>query len=191
MKFLKTKILIAAAAVALTSAAHAQTYDLSFSGNGISGTGTITASTDDGSGEVTATAGSLEVSLDPNVNFQLDPVPAGPPGTTVTLHDITNANGDLFGDNLLINGTPDSDGLIFTLPAQSGNVNGFDGDVYNLWGNGGDSFTLAYGRPDFAAGIYTVDVTGTIVATPEPSSWALGLIAVGFFGLVGLRRTRA
>jgi hypothetical protein len=163
----------------------AQTFDITFdNGAGVSGNGEITAATDDGGGVFTATSGTFSFS---GITFELDPVPAG--FTDVTIHGIGNTSGaDLFGDNKLGNGFISNDGLIFTSPQANGNVNGFDGDVVNLWGNGGDSYTLAFAGPDFPFNVSQVNGQATITPAPEPATLALS--SLGGLGVLLLRRRR-
>ncbi len=190
----KLLVLILVLGGASIAQAQTQTIDLSFTGLNFSATGSIEA-TDNGNGLFTATSGTLDFSLGSGPAFQLtlDPVPAG--AGIVGLHDIANAGGaSLFGDDQLGSNTISGFGLLFANPPINGNASAFNGDVLNVWGNGNGTFTLAYAGPDFPAGVSEVSAESFSIgatATPEPSSWALGIIALSFAVLLVRQRHAA
>ncbi len=100
---------------------------------------------------------------------------AGPPGTSSVTFDFVNAN------NVISNSLPNNDNVAAIIKGQSSpplaiNVSGFLFDIPGFPGS-------------VTVGPIT-SVTSTIVATPEPSSFALlGALAVG--GVVYRRRRRA
>jgi hypothetical protein len=88
--------------------------------------------------------------------------------------------GQLFGtQKVLANGAPaDNDGLVFNV-VDSGSP--ADNTVFNLWFNGGTSYTGAL----FSGSAQPVE-NGTLTVTevaavPEPSTWAMMIL--GFFGV--------
>ena len=179
----KFSILVVATGVVLNSNAA---FEITFIGGGYTGTGLITEATDNGGGVYTATEGTFTIFGE---TFDLAPVPSG--FTDVTIHNIANSGGaDLFGDNIFgQNNYVSGDGLVFTSPGVPGNVNGFNGDVINFWGNGGGSYTLAYAGPDFAPGLHLLDGQVTVAAVPESTATTkcAGLSALGVM-LFALRR---
>jgi len=171
----------------LAASAQAQTFDISLSGGGYTLAGTITSSVDDGGGLFTATAGTLTFN---GLTLTLAPVPSGQ--TEVVAQNPAGSGGlnlsgnDQIGANFISN-----DGLIFTAPPTGGSSNGFTGDVVNIWGNGGSSYTLACYGPDLPAGDPDIiSLTGTITATPEPSTAAMALVGVAGFMVLGLARRK-
>lgn len=169
--------------------AKAQTFDLNLSGGGYTVTGSITDSTSLGGGIYSALSGSITFD---GLTFQLDPVPSGQ--SEVVVQNPAGSGGlNLSGDDKIGANYISGDGLIFTAPPSSGSNVGFTGDTVNIWGNGGSSYTLACYGPDLPSGDpFFVNLTGTVVATPEPKTWQMGLIAaVGFaaFGLVRRKLT--
>ncbi len=184
------QIAILALAVGLAWQSRA-TIDLSFTGALYSGTGEITAATDDGGGLFTATAGFI--SLNGGPQFQLDPVPTG--SSLVTIHGVANTGGgDLFGDNILGQNFISTTGLLFTLPQVNGNSSSFTGDVINIWGNGNGSYSLAAWGPDFPAGQAVENEVGSVNVVPVPEPATTGIF-MALWALVplafALRRTNA
>jgi hypothetical protein len=189
-KTLQLAIIAASLGMAVKSQAQLD-IDISFNSSALSGSGVITEETSNG-GNYIATQGTFTITsgADSGAEFYLDPVPAG--YTDVTIHGVANTGGaDLYGDNVLGQNYISGDGLIFTSTQLSGNMSGYTGDVLNLWGNGGNSYTMAYGGPDFEYGTPNeVNGTATINVVPEPTGTTTfaGLSALGVVGLVGLRR---
>jgi len=184
------KLALAVFVAAMGVAAQSQAaFDITFNGGAAyTGSGEITQATDNGNGTFTATQGTFTFMGE---NFVLDPVPAG--SSIVTIHGIANTGGgDLFGDNILGPNYLTGNGLLFTQPGVAGNVNGFNGDVINLWSNGNGTYTMGFGGPDFPSGINTVDglATITLVAVPEPATTAkfAGFSALGLLGLITFRQ---
>jgi hypothetical protein len=184
---MNNKTIFAMAALAMLAAFPAlAAFEIKFTGEGYTGSGLITQATDNGGGLYAATGGSFTMF---GFTFDLAPIPSG--YADVTIHNIANSGGaDLFGDNIFgINNFVSADGLVFTSPGVSGNINGFNGDVINFWGNGGGSFTLAYAGPDFAPGLHTLNGQVTVTAVPESTATTkyAGLSALGVT-LFALRR---
>ncbi len=176
---LKLNLILAALSLTASGVAQAETFDITLTdGNTTIGSGSVVA-TDDSGGTFTATSGTLTLAnLVGGTAFELDPLSGQ---SNVTIHPVANTGGtDLSGDDLIINNNNlDGDGLIFTSPQTTVNGSSFSGDVYNLWGNGGNSFTLAYGGPDFSSGLHLENVTGSISEAPEPSTWSLMFLSLG------------
>jgi hypothetical protein len=191
MKTGKLKLAIMAGALGLAVQAHASLFDITFSGGGISASGEIDQGTSLGGGLYQATSGSFTISLLGSTDvFQLDPVPAG--SQYFTVHGVPDTGGaDLYGDNILGLNYISGNGLMFTFPGVG--VNGGSiptQDVINLWGNGGGSYTLAYGGPDFSPGLHMVTAEGTVTAVPEPTTLISGALLLLPFGASTLRILR-
>jgi PEP-CTERM motif len=77
----------------------------------------------------------------------------------------------------------DTNGVLFTT-AQN------PGGYWNLWGSSPGSYTLYESAGSYN---YPIQEIGTlsVVATPEPSSWAMLVLGFAGLGLVGRRRQRA
>jgi hypothetical protein len=85
---------------------------------------------------------------------------------------------------VLADGTPaDNDGLVFEV-ADSGSPS--DNSVFNLWYNGGTSYTGAL----FSGAAQPVeDGSLTIAAAvPEPSTWAMMILGFCGLGFIAYRR---
>ena len=187
----KFKLVLLAATLVIGSQARATLFDIIFTGGSISGSGEIDQATAVGGGIYQATSGTFTISsLGPTFVFQIDPVPAR--YTDVTIHGVADTGGaDLYGDNKLGQNYISGDGLVFTYPQTTVNGNGFNGDVINLWGNGGGSYTLAFGGPDFPAGLTLVNGTATIAdPVPEPTTMIAGALLLLPFGASTLRMFR-
>ena len=76
----------------------------------------------------------------------------------------------------------DTNGVLFTT-AQN------PGGYWNLWGNSPGNYSLY----ELADGNYPIQEIGTlsVVATPEPSTWAMLVVGFASLGLVGRRRRTA
>lgn len=180
MKAWKLKIVSALATLAFASAAQAQNFDITYTGTNFTANGQIDVSAG------LATSGFLDVTAGPNQGiYNLVTL------TSPLVNGVSNGNGTLvlptadqiFDDVVTPASNPflDDNGLEFANDLSTG---------FNLWGNAPGSYSLF--DSSSAGSVYLVDNgTATIAAVPEPSTWALGLIALGAFGLVGLRRNRA
>jgi hypothetical protein len=185
----KLKLLVVAASIALANTAHAETFDLSFSGGGFVGSGTVTA-TSNGDGTFTATGGAFTFSLGDTAGqtYYLDPIPAG--GSSVTLANIQDSGGvnltvdDILGPGYISNA--DDGALMFSFPAQSGNINPTPGDVIALYQNSDGSYGFLGAGVDFSSPgtqYITENGTGSVEEAPEPSIYAMMFSGLGFLGL--------
>jgi len=198
---------LAAVLVASTLAAKADTYAFSFNGGGLSGSGIITVSNSPvpgvpGGYQITGITGTFTDS-NANANFtgaitglQTTSLPSGigadgtfiPPGSQADGYGFSYDN--LFypggspqtaSDYPFSGGFLDIYGLVFT---TSSNV------AVNFWSNG-DLGGLTYGA-GFTDGVDVLDYVGGISASavPEPATWSMMILGVGFAG-GALRRRRA
>ncbi len=164
-----------AAALLLAVQTRGALFDITFSGDGTSGSGEISA-TDNGGGSYTATSGTFTVesggAFTPII-YTLVPLPSG--CSTVTLQAIQGTGGlNLTGDNqVFYPGDPylTSIGLVFDTSL------GVSGPAVNLWGNGSGSYTLygAGGSMGAGFGVYG-DATIDFAPVPEPSTMIAGLL---------------
>lgn len=194
MKNMKLPLFVLIGSLALAGAAHAQTFDITFTGNGVTGIGSVNT-VDIGGGNFAGTSGVFTLLTWPGstapITLTLDA--AGTPGDEVTLANILNSGGgNLSGDNIMGPGFISGEGLVFALPATSGSPNPFGGDGVNIFAVGGGNYEIAYFGPDFPAGQPTDIGTVTFTqAAPEPSSWVLGLLAGGALLVLRRRALRA
>lgn len=170
-----------AGALGLVVQAHAQLYDITFSGDGYAANGQV-----DVSGGI-ATSGFLTVTAGNDLGtyqlFTANPTIIVPVGVTV----------NLTGDNAVFpssNPFVDGGGLNFSGPVFDGN----ESDVaFNLFGNGPGSYSLF----DGSATQYTQangNATISLVAVPEPTTVIAGALLLLPFGastIRVLRRNRA
>jgi PEP-CTERM motif len=188
-----------AAALLAPSVASAATFNLNFDntqlpGNGCCGpfnvTAVVTAVPDNGNYDITGITGTItEGTSATTYNITgLITMPGTPPNTGLTpdtYFSIDNVMYVTTGGYSLSNA-----GIGFYSDAPSYYSNEPTGwSAFNLWGNGGASYTLA------TTASYDVNAmfngTASITAVPEPSTWAMML--VGFAGLayVGYRGRRS
>ena len=190
--------------VASTTAAVAQTYNFTFTGNdGIDASGTLTFS-----------GGVVQNGLISVVNVPLE---ADPSMTTTAAGNLLTAGGDvrdLDGDvvtydtvaNPLNNPIFDNTGIAFASgPAGTDGGTPVYDTLVNIWGNSPGSYGMFIGEanpadlePDGtlipgsdAQWVYVYNETGTLTLTPVPEPATLGLVSVGFLGLFVIRRRKA
>lgn len=143
------------AALAISPAALAQNYDFTFSGGGITASGTLYAPGTFGVLEGNATTGSIVVTGDPNLSG-VGTLFASPNGPGV---QTTSPSGYFYYDNTLYPGLDplvDNNGLLFIDNGFEVNIysNG-SGNQYQIYDNqgvtqGGGTFTLTY-VPEYGA----------------------------------------
>ena len=161
-----SKSLAAAAAAATllaTGAAHADTFVLAFTGDGISGD--VFATTDASNHVVSINGWLTDTAISP------------------TAFSVTGVSGYAGADNLLAAGSPyvTYAGLSFSTTIA--------GNDFNIYDNGGASFSLltestnpvGYGVPS--------NVSLTVSAVPEPAN--LAMMLAGAMGLFAVARRRA
>jgi hypothetical protein len=193
------KTALCAAAVALLSTsvlagtAKADTIveDFTVSGTAVrnnSGLDGITSSRFADFNTAVGTLTGVTLSFAGTANYS-EPIEAG---DTVDFVDVTTASnvneeflsghGSGFGGNFSIsaNGTVSDAGLLSMFEGS-----GTQALVFN--------FIVDVGTVTMSgqSGTLTYDFTPAVAATPEPSTWAMGLVGFGLLGLLGYRKTRS
>ena len=176
---MKILSLITAFTVAATACAHAQVFDITFTGSQSAATGQIdVVSGLAASGSITVTSGANQGTYN-LVSLTSPLINGAAQGNAQTL--VLTGGDQIFDDVVTPGSNPfvTSDGLEFANDDSKG---------FNLFSNGSNSYTLF----DTGPGVYVIDNgAATLTATPEPSSWGLGLCAFGFLGLLGAVRARS
>jgi hypothetical protein len=165
--------------------AFADLYTFAFVDGSFTASGTLqTASTNDGSGYLTVTSGSLNA---PGITAAPLYTAAGtlPVGSSTT----SPLGAFLYDNRLAPTSTTSllsSGGLLFTAPTGSGGS-----QEINIWGSGGaNNYSYWVGT---AAGNYSTQLNGGTFtlsqqASPVPLPPAAWLLTSGFFALVGFRK---
>jgi PEP-CTERM motif len=175
-KVLVTTIASLATAMLFTlTAASAATYEFTFQSNDaqLTATGQFTVNT---AHEVTAMSGAVSgltnqtisaVTADPTF-----PSPAYSPDGSFIYNNLYYPTGMAF----------DTNGVLFTT-AQN------PGGYWNLWGSSPGTYTLYESVGTYN---YPIQESGTlsVMATPEPSTWAMLLLGFVALSFVGVRRPR-
>lgn len=159
---------VAATALVMASAAHAGTYELTFTGT--DGAGAV-------SGSLEAITNSANVVTTITGTLTDGAVDGGLPLT------VTGTSTYAGSDNKLV-GTPSYvtfGGLSFSTAIA--------GDDFNIYDNGGGSYSILSepGNPGGGAVAHNLDLT--VTAVPEPGN--LALMMAGAMGLFGLTRRRS
>jgi hypothetical protein len=165
------KAAIAAGVLALSALAvmpaQAATYLWTFTSDAENGSGTLYTT----GGAATSGGGTVSGAFNDVLTLV-----ANPNGTA----QATSADGQWWYDNVV---PPDTNGFLFT--GASLGAAGF----YNLWSNGSGlgptSGTLGIGPGQLAQ----IGGTLTLTAVPEPATWAMMLIGLGFAG-AAIRNSR-
>jgi hypothetical protein len=176
----------AATAVALFAvgvSARAATFEITYSGQGTSGTAWVTG-TAVGGGEYDLTSGTLY-----STTLGTETLVLGGPGVTI----FSNSNGDQFPyDNRLFvpaNAPASTDGanvtyaggLVFQTASPSKQ------DVYFSAYNPGPNDTAIFYFAGYDRAYGALD-TFTVTAVPEPSTWAMMLLGFAGIGFIAYRR---
>ncbi len=176
MKLWKLRMAVVAFATILVAQAHAaiSTYDISFTGGSSALTGYIDVQSGQAiDGEVYVTEAGVDSSVAYNLVTLASPLVNGNPGTIV----------DPSGDDIIFDTTfpIDSTGLAW---ANS------DAIGFNLWSDGGSSYTLYSAGNGLSGHIYNIDDgTATITAVPEPATTST-YAGIAALGLLLLSRRR-
>ncbi len=178
--------------------ARATLYDITFTGSdgnsAVKGSGQIdiVGGYADG-GSFNITAGDFYSGVTYGLNY------GSGGGANITDAGIAGTGGFyLNGDNGVNPAGPtyiDDAGLLFDSTGNVGNVNPYNGDVLNLWGDVPGSYTLYGAGPDFssAAGdklLANGNVTLTLAPVPEPTTIVAGAMLLLPFGMSALRMLR-
>ena len=171
-------ILVLAVGLACASGAYADTFDWTFSGGGVTASGTLTG-TPIGGGVYDLTGGTILVSgATENGSGVLVPINPSQ-GIPSTNHQNNDPFYTLPGDTGGIDFTYDDQLTLAPNQQLSGNglLFAIGGYGINLWGNSSSNY-------EFFQGFYQVDAQGsftaTPVSTPEPS--VVSLLTLGLIG---------
>jgi hypothetical protein len=182
MKRFYLALVAIAAALAITPAALADTYNYTFTDGGITATGTLDVVLISGD-TYGITGGTIDLTgggITGTGVILSDPDGAG---TEYTFQNPPNSGGaNLTIDNLLFpdaNPQLDDDGFAFELTSYSGPAGGIFGEI---WGNGPNNYSLYEGN-------YNIYDSGGSFITPEPAS--LLLLGTGLLGLAFLAFRKA
>ena len=167
---------LATVALLTITGANAATYTFTFESSdaALTATGQFTV---DATQQVTSISGVISgltnqtiSGVTPNPGF---PSPSYSPDDSFIYNDLYYPTGMAF----------DINGVLFTT-AQN------PGGYWNLWGSSPGNYTLYESAGSYN---YPIEEVGTlsVVATPEPSTWALLVLGFAALGFVGRRRQRS
>lgn len=107
----------------------------------------------------------------------------------------------MFGVNVLLNGTPTTADITFYQPGMGGGFDlsspGLIGSIFDIYAPGGQLYTGSNAAPTFSLSSFSTTAgfpgtlgtgTLTISAVPEPDNWALLIAGFGLIGAIAHRR---
>ncbi|HEX4141131.1 MAG TPA: PEP-CTERM sorting domain-containing protein [Candidatus Methylacidiphilales bacterium] len=172
---MKTLLAVLSLSFVLALSARAQTFDFTFMGSSQTTIATGQFTLLDG----IAQSGSLDITDGPNLGDYNLVALTSPGVDTFEAPDGTDYGYD---DVVNVGSTPflTSSGLMFSNATAGVNI---------YYDPGASSYAFFEGSA--ATNGFYGEITGVLTATPEPSSWALGLIGLAGLGGLGLIRRRA
>jgi PEP-CTERM motif len=184
MKKFSLALLAIAAALAITPAALADSFNFTFSAGTVTATGTLTGSEIGNTGEWFITGGTIDITsggIVQGAGSLYGVLPSSPGNVPITNVGFGGTN--MTYDNLLTPGANpqlDGNGLIFEV----------DGTGISIWGNGSNDYALWEGNWAYIVR-NGASFDATPAPTPEPSS--LLLLGTGLLGLafVAFRKAKS
>ena len=187
-------LIMASGLMPLTSVAMASTYSFSFThtADGVTASGTLVVN----GGVATGGTGTLTGGADPG---SLTLMTESSPGSAGFITDPAGCSGGPCfsyrfggGDLIVDNFVPlDVNGLLFGIgspvaPHYHDNPGYLAG--FNIWYNGGDSYTAALFQDNGSQNEYNGSFT--LTATPLPATWTMMLIGLAGLGFIAYRQRR-